>query len=555
MRARLWGAFACAFFLLPVVALVWIGAAGEGPDWAHLARFVLPATLADTALLLAGVALVTAIVGTGTAWLVAATEFPGRAWLAAALVLPLTIPTYIAAYVWVEMLDFAGPVGRALRELGTDWRPEPRSTLGAVLILSSVLYPYVYLTVRVVFALAGASALEVARTLGAGAGTALRTVALPLARPAIAAGVTLALLETLNDIGAVETLGVRTITWTIYETWLNRGSLAGAGQLALALLVVVLLLAWIERRSRRGTARASRDRPMARIRLSGGRAALAFLACALPFALGFLAPVALMARYALARLDDVAEPALRAAASGSLRVALAVTVLAVVVVAVTQAARRFSGSRLLALADRTATIGYALPGTVLAIGVLVPLAAFDNALDAALRPYGWGTGLLLTGSLAALVYAIAVRFSAIGHGALAAGFAAISPNVDRAARTLGASPREIVAGVHLGLMRPALATAALLVFVDAMKELPATLLLRPFGLETLATLIYTRGSQGDFENAALAALLVVALGLVPLAVASRLATGAAVRRTAFRRAPAGRGTGRAPPGSPAPRGS
>ena len=547
------GAGVLALFLLPVATLLVLGLFGEPPDWLHLARFVLPRAAATTLLLLLGVGIVTAIVGTATAWLVAAHDFPGRGALAVLLVLPLTVPTYIAAYAWVEVLDYGGPVQAFARAQGLALPvPDLRSLPGAVFVLSGVLYPYVFLTARVAFAFSGASTLEVARTLGAPAGAAFRTVALPLARPAIVAGTTLALLETLNDIGAVETLGVRTFTFAVYETWLNRGSLAGAGVLALALLATVLMLILTERRSRRDVPAATRTRPLGRTRLRGAKALAAAIACFLPPVLGFLAPLALMSGYAWRRRETWWEPALLEAVAGSVRLGLLVTLAAVALVLAVQAARRFSRSSALRLADGAVTLGYALPGTVLAIGVLVPLAALDNALDAALRPFGLSTGLLLTGSLAALVYAATLRFAAIGHGAVAAGFRALSPNVDLAARTLGARPWRIVGGVHLPLLAPALAAAALLVLVDAAKELPATLLMRPFGFETLATLIYTRGSQGDFEAAAFAALLVVALGLVPLVAASALLNRG---RIAVRPARGGPGTGPTLPGSLAPRGS
>ena len=527
------GATTLALVALPVAALVWIAlfSSGEGADWARLVAYVLPQTLRETGLLLFGVGVVTAVVGTGTAWLVAAYDFPGRTAVSALLMLPLTVPTYMAAYAWVEMLDYAGPVQSAIRDWGgfasaRDYAfPDIRSPSGAVLVLSSVLYPYVYLTARLAFALGNASALEAARTLGATGAEAFRLIALPAARPAIVAGVSLALMESLNDIGAVETLGVRTVTFTIYDTWLSRGSLSGAAQLAAAMLLLVVGLLWMERRGHRA-ATAPRERALARQSLPAGRGLLALAACSVPVLVGFGMPAVLLATYALRRVEDWTEPALVAAASGSVTLALLVALVTVGAVYALLQAARLGRATSVRWAARAATFGYAMPGTVMAIGVLLPLAALDNAVDGVARLHGFSTGLLLTGSLAALVYACALRFAAIAHGAVDAGFVRIPPSVDGAARTLGSGPAGVALRVHAPLLRPALLTAALLVFVDTMKELPATLLMRPFGFETLATLIYTRAGQGDFENAAFAGLIVVAIGVLPLVltgIVSRLA--------------------------------
>lgn len=533
MRAlpHILGLLALALVALPVAALLWIAllSPGDGADWGRLFAYVLPQTLHDTVLLLLGVGTVTALVGTGTAWLTAAYSFPGRGLASALLVLPLTVPTYVAAYAWVEITDYAGPLQTAIRDWGGRAGaypfPDIRSLPGAVLVLSSVLYPYVFLTARVAFALGNASALEAARTLGASASEAFRLIALPAARPAIVAGVSLALMETLNDIGAVETLGVRTVTFTIYDTWLSRGSLSGAAQLAAIMLVLVVGLLWLERRHHR--ARSSvRERPLTPRALPAGRGLLALAACLAVPAIGFGVPASLLAAYALRRVEDWGEPALVAAAGGSVTLAASVALATVAGVYLLLQGARLGRAAPLRWASRATTFGYAVPGTVMAIGVLLPLAALDNAVDGWARLHGFSTGLLLTGSLAALVYACALRFAAIAHGAVDAGFGRISPSVDGAARTLGERAGGVAWRVHLPMLRPALLTAGLLVFVDTMKELPATLLMRPFGFETLATLIYARAGQGDFEDAAFAGLIVVAIGMVPLlltGLVSRLA--------------------------------
>lgn len=519
-----------AVMALPLVALAAIAAGSLGATWPHLLRTVLPGATVTTLALMLGVGAGTAAVGVGSAWLVSMCRFPGRAVLEWALVLPLAVPTYIAAYAYVEIFDQTGPVQSALRAafgfatIRDYWFPEIRSLPGASLAMTAVLYPYVYLTTRVLFLMQSAHALDVSRTLGAGPHRLFWRVALPLARPAVAVGVSLALMECLNDIGAVEFFGVRTLTFAVYDTWLNRADLAGAAQLALVLLLIVFLLIGAERSARgrqRYTVGSGAARPQ-RFDLSGWRAAAAATLCLLPVFFGFLLPAGLLADYASRRLDQFADAAVLDAASNSLAVAAATALVTVAAGLALVYSGRLTQSRPAVLIGRLAATGYAVPGTVLAVGILVPMAAFDNRLDAAMRAmFGFGTGLLVTGSGAAIVYALAVRFLAIAYGALDAGLAKVSPNLDMAARTLGRSPARTLREVHLPLMRPAMTAAALLVFVDAMKELSATVLLRPFDFDTLATLVYARASRGAFEDAAAAALVIVAIGIVPLVLLLR----------------------------------
>ncbi len=528
-----------ATVVMPLVALVVIALSGTSRNWAHLIDTILPEAARVTALLMLGIALVAGTIGVVTAWLVASFEFPGRRLFSWALVLPLAVPTYIAAYCFVEFLHFAGPVQTAIRAIfgfktSRDyWFFDVRSLWGAVLILSSVLYPYVFLTVRLVFVMQGRKAGDVARTLGASRLKVFVSILLPMARPAIAVGVTLALMEAINDIGAVEFLGVRTLTFAVYSTWLNRGDLEGATQIALMMLVVIVALVLVERFARRKQrftiARADRPQP-GRDRLTGWRAGLAIAACLAPILLGFGIPLYVLGDFAVKRLGDLADPQLWRALQHTVAIAVASGLLTVAAGFAMAYGIRLTGSKRLTTLVRVAALGYAVPGTVLAIGILIPLAAFDNAVDAWMRDwFGVSTGLLLSGSGFAIVYACFVRFMAMGHGSLESGFSKLSPHLDMAARTLGRGPGGTLGEILLPLMRPALLTAFLLVFVDASKELSATILLRPFDFETLATFVYAQTSRAAFEDGALAALLIVLVGIVPVVVLTRSIAGEANR--------------------------
>ncbi len=396
-----------------------------------------------------------------------------------------------------------------------------------MLILSSVLYPYIYLACRATFLMQGRAASDVARTLGSGLWRTLWRIQLPMARPAIVIGLTLVAMETLNDIGAVEYLGVNTITFSIYDSWLNRGSLSGAAQLALVLLAVVIVLISIERIARRRQ-RFSANRTTSSVNdhvrrpLGFGSGSLAAVACLLPVALGFLLPFAMLMHYASIRLELLAEPKLIKALWNSVQVSGAAALATVMIGFMLAYTHRKDTSHSTRLAGRIASLGYGMPGTVLAIGVLFPLAAFDNTLDAILRAHlGISTGLLLSGSGFAIFYACSVRFLTMAEGTVDAGFQKLSPHLDMAARTLGRNRRQTLLFVLLPNMRPALLTAGLFVFVETMKELSATILLRPFNFNTLATLVYEDASRAQVEDASVAALIIVLVGLIPVLFVSR----------------------------------
>jgi iron(III) transport system permease protein len=403
--------------------------------------------------------------------------------------------------------------------------PEIRSMGGAILVLSVALYPYVYLSARASFVQQSVCVLEVARTLGRTSAGAFWSVALPLARPALAAGVALALMEALNDLGAVQHLGVQTLTLSVYTTWLERSSLGGAAQISLVALLIVVALMLAERAAR-GPGRfhhtTGRYRSIPFTDLSGWRAAAAALFCALPVIVGFAAPLAILLAQSAAHASDALAAGFWRAVRNSVGVAAVAAAVTVALGLLLAYARRVAPSAFVRFAVRSAGLGYALPGTVLALGLLIPLAALDNRIDAALRAYlGVSSGLLLSGSLFVIVLAYAIRFLAVSLNALEAGLERLSPNLDAAARTLGETALSALWRVHMPLLVPALGAAALLVFVDAMKELPATLLLRPFNFETLATHVYSYAGLEQFEQAALGALTIVAIGLVPVLLLHR----------------------------------
>lgn len=522
--------------LLPVLSLVGHATEGSGELWQHLRAYVLPEALKDTFLLLIGVGMLVITIGTGCAWLVTAYHFPGRRILAWALLLPLAVPTYIVAFAYLDLLHPVGPIQTLLRDLlgyssPRDFRlPDIRSMGGCILLLSLVLYPYVYLPVRAMFMMQAAGLLDASRTLGASSRRTFFRIALPLARPAIAVGASLALMEALNDIGASEFLGVRTMTVSIYSTWVNRSSLPGAAQIALFMLVIVVSLILIERWARRHQryhAGARQSRPMTTRSLRGWSGALMISLACLPVLFGFILPTGYLVVEAVKRIAFAGiDPAIIVEARNTLLISavatLVATGLAFILIYSLRLARE---SRLLRTLVRVASLGYAIPGTVLAIGLLGPLAWMDATIDnTSSWLFGVSTGLLISGSGAALVYAYAARFLAIGNGSIEAGFNKIPLSLDDAARSLNVPAGKRAWRIHLPLSRPAMAAAMLLIFVDCMKELPATLLLRPLNFETLATHLYGEAARGSYESGAIAALLIVLSGLIPIVLLSRYGT-------------------------------
>jgi iron(III) transport system permease protein len=520
--------------LLLFLPLLGLALALFAPDttevWAHLVETVLPRYVWNSALLAVGVGLGVAVLGTACAWLTAAFDFPGRRWLQWALVLPLAMPAYVVAYAYTDLLQFSGPVQTWLREL-TGWRareywfPEIRSLPGAAGLFVLVLFPYVYLPVRVAFLERSPNLFHAARLAGLQPYAAFVRAVLPPARPALAAGVALAVMETLADYGAVSYFALETLTTGIYVAWFGLGDRGAAAQLSLLLLAAVLLVLWLERRSRRrarfagGGALAAAPR-----RLTGTRAYGAALVCGLPVLLGFGLPAAILLHLAVGEMRAVQLGRYAELIANSCTAAGLAALVAVALALALGYAARLRPVPAVRGCVRLAGIGYAVPGAVLAVAILVPLARFDNALDALLEAhFGAGTGLLLTGSIAALVYAYVVRFLALPLSNVEAGLARVTASMDEAARSLGLAPAAVAARVHAPLLARSLLVGLLLVFVDALKELPATLVLRPFGFDTLATQAYNLAKDERLGEAALPSLTIVLAGLLPIVfVASAL---------------------------------
>jgi len=531
---RLWSFGAVLVSVLVAAPVLAIGVLAIFPSeniWPHLIATVLPGYITTTLMLMFGVGFLTFVIGTGTAWLVTTCRFPGRKFLKWALLIPLAMPTYIIAYAYVDLFEYSGIVQTALRTAfgwanARDYSfPEIRSLPGAIFIMSFVLYPYVYLTSRATFSRQSAGFLEVSRTLGRGPWSTFYSIALPLARPAIVVGISLAMMETLNDIGAVEFFGVNTLTVGIYVTWLGRNNLGGAAQIATIMLVFVFLLIWFERAARRHQHyhdSSSKQRSPRSVQLSGSRKWLVTLVCALPIIFGFVIPAIVLLNASLIYYEDALDGKYLQYVSNSLLLASTAAVTAVLVGGFLAYAHRLSRSRLVQFAIRFSSIGYAVPGAVLGIGILIPLARLDNFIDSLAREFlGFSTGLMMTGTIFALVFAYLVRFLAISYGAVEAGLTRVTPSLEMAARTLGRTATGTFIEIHLPLIRPAIGTAGLLVFVDVMKELPATLILRPFNFDTLATHVYTLASLELLEESALSALTIVVAGIIPVILLSK----------------------------------
>jgi iron(III) transport system permease protein len=528
-RFDIWhaGTLAAAMLVcVPVISIAYVAVSPTGEVWAHLLATVLPGYAANSLLLVLGVGIGVILIGTGSAALTSLCRFPGRGFFAWAMLLPLACPAYVIAIVYVEVLDYAGPLQSGLRDVfgwqrpGDYWFPEIRSLGGAAVMLTLVLYPYVYLLARAAFLDASVSASEVARTLGMGPKRAFFAVTLPMARPAIVIGTLLALMEVLADFGTVQIFAVDTFTTGIYEVWLGLNNVHGAAQLAGILLLFVLVLIWLEWSSRRGrrfhnAGRHYRDLPAYRLR--GWRLAAAWMTCALPVFLGFVLPVAMLASWTVRGHSETEFAVFLSDLWNTVSLATVAACLAVAVALFLAYGMRLSRSRLLVGAARVAASGYAIPGPVIAVGVLLPFAWFDNLLDAAMRAgFGYSTGLLLSGTVAALLFAYLVRFLALSLGGIEASLMRVTRNMDGAARTLGLRPLAILRLVHIPLIRGGMLTALLMVFVDVMKELPATLILRPFNFSTLATRIFEYASDERFEETGLWAIAIVLVGILPV---------------------------------------
>jgi len=496
----------------------------------HLLDTVLVDYVSNSLLLMLGVAFGTLTLGITSAWLTSLCDFPGRRAFSWALLLPLAMPAYIIAYTYTGLLDFGGPIQTHLRDwfgwrYGDYWFPEVRSMGGATVMLSLVLYPYVYMITRAAFLEQSLGVLEVSRTLGSGPWGSFFRVALPLARPAIVTGLSLALMETLADYGTVQYFGVSTFTTGIFRTWFGLGDSAAAAQLAAMLMSFVFLLILLERWSRRRARfhhSGNKHIMPKRYPLGSWKRWLAFVACLLPVLFGFVLPAGQLLAWTLTTAQQTLDSRFWALTWNSLYLATAAAVVAVVLALLMCYGKRLHPGKAITGGVRLAAMGYAVPGTVIAVGVLLPFAWIDNTVDAWMRQtFGVSTGLLLSGSLAALLFAYTVRFLSVSIQAVEAGLGKIRSSMDDAARSLGTSPMGVLRRVHLPLMRSTVLTALLLVFVDVLKELPATLILRPFNFNTLAVRAYEMAADERLADAGAPALMIVATGILPVILLSR----------------------------------
>jgi len=512
-------------FAVPVISVVAHLFLPAGGNWQHLVSTVLGGYISNSLILMVSVGLGTLLVGTSSAWLVSAYEFKGRRQFEWLLVLPLAVPSYVIAYAYTDFLQYSGPLQSVLRDLmgwtARDYHfPNVRSVGGAAFMFVLVLYPYVYLLARASFMAQSRGLLDAARTLGAGPWRTFFSVAVPSARPALAAGVAVALMETLADYGAVSYFGVQTFTTGIYRAWFSLGDKVSAANLSSMLLAFVLILIVMEQISRRGAKfhelRQS-SRPPSAIRLKGASERWAQLVLVVPVVLGFFLPAAILVNMIFDLESLVLNARYGQWVANTLILGMLTASLAVVFAVVISYAKRVDGGRLVRLAARLASLGYAIPGSIIAVGTLIPFAFVDSALDHWVREtFGFSTGLILTGTIAAMVFAYLVRFLSVSIQTVEAGMGKITPSMDWAAATLGEGRFRTMRRVHLPLLRPTLLTAFLLVMVDVMKELPATLIMRPFNFDTLAVSAHNFAADERLAEAAVPALTIVLVGLVPL---------------------------------------
>jgi iron(III) transport system permease protein len=518
-------ALLAALAALPILSIFALAFSGQGGSWpSNLLRLTW-----STILLCGGAGAITLVMGTCLAWLITFYDFPGRNQLKWLALLPLALPGYIISFLYVETFNFAGPFQQTLRNMfgwmsrADYWFPEIRSVGGAALVMSFALFPYVYLAALAAFARLPTNQLYVARTLGRSSTRAFLEVALPQIRPSLFVGVLLVVMECLNDIGAATFFGVGTLTTAVYNTWLDQGDLAGAAQLASLLVLFMALLVFLETVAKSRTLRDGKNTGhFTRQPLSGTRGLIATVAASLPIFLGFVLPVILLVSMGSRRMDEIWLTDNTIAITRTFLLAVAASLCALVIALMFAYVARGKSSKTVNSAIRLSSLGYALPGTVLGLGILVPFARLDLLLNSASTSiFGSGPGLILSGSVVALLFAYVTRFLILSVSHTQDGMNRIPETLDHAARTLGHTKKQVFRTIHIPLLKPAMISAMLLVLVDVMKELPATLILRPFDFETLATRIFSLASLGQFESAAIPALLIVLVGLVPVVVLAR----------------------------------
>ncbi len=532
-RPSLWGSSILLIALLMALPILVVASFIFQPvndNWHHLVDTLLADYVTNSLLLLVGVSAGVLSIGVITAWLTSMCEFPGRRLLSWALLLPMAIPAYIIAYTYTGMLDFEGPLQTQLRDwfgwsYGDYWFPEVRSLGGAAMMLSLVLYPYVYMMARAAFLEQSLCVLEVSRTLGNTPFAGFIRVALPLARPAIVTGLSLALMETLADYGTVQYFGISTFTTGIFRIWYGMGDSGTAAQLSAMLLAFVFALILLERWSRQRARfhhTSNKYSSIHRFQLSGGKAWLAMVACTLPVLFGFALPALQLLQWTLFSAENRLDSSFAVLAFNSVMLASLTAVIAVALALLLVYGKRLHNTALVNSSVRIAALGYAVPGTVIAVGVLLPLAWIDNTFDSWMRStFQVSSGLLLSGTLFALIFAYTVRFLSVSIQAVESGLGKINHSLDDAGRSLGLSPMKVLRSIHLPMMKGTLLTALLLVFVDVLKELPATLILRPFNFNTLAVRAYEMAADERLADAGAPALMIVLTGIIPVLILNR----------------------------------
>jgi iron(III) transport system permease protein len=518
------------FISIPILTVVLSIFTPSGEIWEHLANTVLSEYISNSLILIFGVSFGVILLGVSSAWLVTMTEFPGRKYFEWASILPFAIPAYLMAYIYTDFLDIAGPLQMMIRNLfglslGEYWFPNIRTIEGAVIIMSLAFYPYVYMLARSSFLEQSTNLLEASRIMGYSTWQSFFKVALPVARAGIAAGLALALMETLNDFGTVEYFGVQTFTTGIYRTWFGLGERPAAAQLAAFLMAFIVVLLILERwsRSRISDDKSSltRFKRLNRFQLSGVRSFFAFFTCFTPVLFGFILPIILLLNMFFSNLDHLDFRFIQLSLN-SFGVSALTGFLAVLIALIMAYSARLNPTKYVKFFNRVSSLGYAIPGSVIAVGVLIPFGLFDNSVDSFFREnLGFSTGLLLSGTLFAMVFAYLVRFLSVSYGGVEASMEKITPNMDEAARGMGYQFLKVLRSIHIPMMSGGLLTAGLLVFVDVMKELPATLIVRPFNFDTLAVQVYRYASDERLAESAGAALMIVLVGIIPVIIISR----------------------------------
>ena len=524
--------FIAAIIAIPILTIFYMALSSEKNIWPHLSSTVLPGYIITTLIVLFGVGLITLVLGIGLAWIVTVYNFPFRRILEWLCLIPLAMPTYIIAYTYGEIFDYPGFLQSSLRFIfgwqsyKDYWFPDIYSNGGVIFVMSFVLYPYVYLTSRAAFLRQSISLIEVSNTLGYSLTSSFFRIALPMARPAIIIGLILVMMESMNEFAAFEYYGVNTLSVGVYITWLEKNNLSGAAQIAIFMLIFVFLLMIIERKLRNKRSFVQKNNntlAINRVQLVGLRAYIVSMICFLPILIGFIFPSIVLLDFIIQRYYEIDIIKYLHLVLNSIYLSSFAAFLTLVISIYLINVSISSNNFIIKLSIGVSRLGYALPGVVLALGIIVPVITVDNFLKGLIGDvFGISMGLIISGTAIGVLYAYIVRFLTIAYGTIESGFSALNPDLGAASRVLGRSRIQTLLGIQLPIIKPALIAAVLLVFVDSMKELPATLLLRPFNFDTLATHVYTYASLSALEDAALPAMTIVAVGIVPIIFINRV---------------------------------